>query len=93
MLKIKLKFISWFHAKFPGKYCWADCVAWGYSKRWNPFKIESSKGCEFESISHPNKTCYCGGWQDGNCWEKMSKDEKEKFKQQSASEMTDGIPF
>lgn len=72
----KLKFIRRFASLFVGKYCWADCVAWAFSAtRFNPFKIEPSKGCEIESAD--KKTCYCGGWADGKCVEKLSETEIE----------------
>lgn len=79
LVKKKLSFVSWVHFKFKGTYCWADCVGWAYNPyRLNPFKIETSKGCEEESKIHDTGMCYCGGWNKGVCWEKLSKEEKER---------------
>lgn len=89
ILKLKIRFITWFHSLFPGRYCWADCVAWAYSNKWNPFKIMRSRPCEIDSLD--NKSCYCGSWQDGKCWNNLSKEEKEIFSQQG--EVTEGMPF
>lgn len=79
MFRLKLKFIKWFHSKFPGKYCWADCVAWAYSKSWNPFTVDRSEGCKKESTEHSTKSCYCGGWQKGKCFDLLSKEDQEKI--------------
>lgn len=73
----RMRFVSWFHSLFPGKYCWADCVSWAYSKSWNPFIIDNAKGCEQESLDHPHRLCYCGGWKDGKCYDKLTKEEKD----------------
>jgi len=76
-----MKFINWFYKKFPGKYCWTDCVSWAYaSERWNPFKIDRPTGCATESKEHPTKACYCGCWMNGKCWDLLSKEEQEKIK-------------
>lgn len=94
MLTKKLKFIRWFHSLFPGKYCWTDCVAWAYSKtRWNPFKIDGSKGCEVESIEHQVKACYCGSWKDGKCWEKLPQIERDVIITERECETIEHLPF
>jgi len=78
--RFKLKVAKLLHSSFPGKYCWADCVTWAYArKRWNPFKIDNARGCEQESKDHPHKLCYCGGWQDGQCWDKLPKKERDRI--------------
>lgn len=64
----KLRFASWWFDRDRSKYCWADCVMWAFSQyRFNPWKIDTSKGCELESKDHQCKACYCGIWQDGIC--------------------------
>lgn len=79
LLKSKLKFIGWFHDRFKGKYCWADCVAWAYNpSQFNPFKAGTSKGCKIESKQHDTKMCYCGGWNNGVCWDTLPKQEQER---------------
>lgn len=94
MFKIKLRFISWFHKLFPAKYCWGDCVAWAYDhKRFNPFKIESAEGCKEESKTHSTNMCYCCGWENGKCWEKLPKEEKEKRQAEIHNSIVDDIPF
>lgn len=92
--KLKLKFITWFHSKFPGKYCWADCVSWSFSPyRFNPFKVDSTKACEIESINHSTGGCYCGNWSNGKCWDKLSVQEKEEFINNNKSMHPDDLPF
>ena len=92
--KNKLKFVSWFHSKFTDKYCWADCVGFSFNPtRFNPFKIESAKGCETESKEHDTLMCYCGGWQDGKCWDKLSKEEKEKVAANIDEQLNHKLPF
>lgn len=81
MIRFKLRFIGWFHSKFPAKYCWADCVSWAYSKRWNPFKIDKAKACEIESVTHSCEQCYCGAWNRGKCWDLISEKEREALRQ------------
>ncbi len=79
---IKLTFVQWFHSKlYPGKYCWADCVGWAFSPtRFNPYDIESSKGCEAESKEHECETCYCGSWHKGVCFDTLTKKEQQKVR-------------
>jgi len=93
----KLKFIVWFDAKNPGKYCWADCVSWAFSPtQWNPFDIGSSEGCEIESKEHSHKTCYCGGWMNGVCFAKLSKAEQQKIRDEQETEyqkIKENLPF
>lgn len=90
----KIRFISLFHAKRPGKYCWADCVAWAYnSGRFNPYRIDKSVGCEFESLTHDSKMCYCGGWNNGKCWDSLSTEEKDKVIAENKIELPEGVPF
>lgn len=94
----KLKFVRWFSALFPGKYCWADCVSWSFSRgRFNPFRIDGTKGCEIESKEHSTGHCYCGGWQDGQCWDKLSKAEQDKIKADRLADYSDStgdeLPF
>ncbi len=93
----KLKFISWFHSKFPGKYCWADCVMWSmHPYKFNPFRVDKSKACEIESIEHDCKACYCGGWDNGKCWDLLPKEERESIKAEREKEyqlMKDDLPF
>jgi hypothetical protein len=76
MQKLKLKFVYWLNKKFPGRYCWADCVAWAFSKRRNPFKISDSSGCKRESETHSSDSCYCGGWVKGKCFDLLSEKEQ-----------------
>lgn len=77
--KRKLSFVSKFHHKHKGQYCWADCVAWAFNySRFNPFRIDKSKSCEIESQTHETEMCYCGGWEKGKCWDLLSKPEQEK---------------
>lgn len=96
--KYKMKFVTWWDKKFPGKYCWADCVSWAFAyDRWNPFKIESSRGCEIESKTDGlYKMCYCGGWKDGICFAKLPKEEQLRIRQESDAErkqIEDDLPF
>jgi len=93
MTRLKIKFVSWFNDRYRGKYCWADCVAWAYSKRLNPFKIDSSKGCEIESKEHSTNLCYCGGWKDGKCFALLPKEEQEKIRKELREEPIIGFPF
>lgn len=74
--RLKLKFITWFDGVFKNKYCWADCVAWSFGKRWNPFKIE--KGCRHESEA----PCYCGRFYKGKAIDEMTVEEFEIVKNQ-----------
>lgn len=72
MVLPKLKFILWFTKRFPGKYCWAECVSFAYgSGQWNPFKVMDSKGCE--AASKKEMACYCGQWCEGKCDDKENK--------------------
>ncbi len=90
----KLKFIVWFHSKFPNKYCWADCVVWAFSpKKLNPFSIDSANACEAESKTHSTSMCYCGNWREGKCYDKLSKEEKEILSNNSKKESADDLPF
>jgi hypothetical protein len=92
--KHKLKFVSWFDNLFKGKYCWTDCVSFAFSpERFNPFRIESSKGCEIESIKHQHKLCYCGGWQNGKCFAKLSKEEQNKIREEMENTRPIEPPF
>lgn len=95
--KFKLKVASLLHSMFPGKYCWADCVVFAFSNtRWNPFKIDSAKGCEIESKEHSTKMCYCGGWNNGQCWDKLPKKEQERIRAEIKKEMAnepEDLPF
>ncbi len=76
--KLKLKFIIWFHSFFAGKYCWAECVAWAYSPtRINPFLIQKSFPCAQESEDDQIQACYCGSWQNGVCFDTLSKKQQE----------------
>ena len=96
LVKLKLKFVSWFDAKYPGKYCWDDCVAWAYSpRRFNPYKIENSKGCETESKTHDTESCYCGGWVNGKCYALLTEQEKSIMlaEREKQLEFNDDLPF
>lgn len=93
----KLKFVKWFSDQYSGKYCWADCVMWAYNAtRFNPYKIDKATGCAQESIDHDTQSCYCGGWNSGQCWDLLSKkdqdaeNEKRKIELQ---EVEDHLPF
>ena len=80
LVRPKLSFVRWFDNFFKGKYCWTDCVGWAFdSERFNPFKIDTSKGCEADS--RENELCYCGGWKKGVCFAKLSKKEQGKIRQ------------
>jgi len=71
-----MRFASWWHNQFPGKYCWADCVSWVFDwKRFNPFRIEKAGGCKIESETYPFN-CYCGCWINGKCWDLLSEKEQ-----------------
>lgn len=91
----KMKFISWFHNLYPDKYCWTDCVGWAFrSDSFNPFRIENARGCEIESIQHEHQCCYCGGWQSGKCFSKLSDEEQEKMRNRFEKEKEiSGLPF
>lgn len=90
--KMKLQFADWFHKKFPGKYCWADCVSWANDwRRFNPFKIHNSTACERESFWEPPYTCYCGAWNNGKCYDLLSEKEKEAL--DPKENLTDELPF
>ena len=95
--RLKFKYVEWLDRSFPGKYCWADCVCWAISSsRLNPFKIDSSQGCNIESITHPCKLCYCGGWQNGRCWDLMTQEERDKITREReayADKLIDDLPF
>ena len=95
--KRKLHFISWFDEKYPGKYCWADCVAWSFNtSAFNPFKIDSSRACEIESETIECGSCYCGGWNQGKCWDLLSKEERKAIlaeKELIAMQQVDNFPF
>jgi hypothetical protein len=95
--KKKLKFVRWFHYLAPHKYCWADCVAYSFTaSRFNPFRIDNEKGCKAESETHMNKSCYCGSWQNGKCWDKLPQCEKDEYKRQIEvynSTHKDELPF
>lgn len=94
--KKKLQFISWFHSKFPGKYCWVDCVAWSFNPRkFNPFRVDSAKACQTESETHDTLMCYCGGWQEGKCWDKLTAQEKENItnNEKVVQKLMDDLPF
>lgn len=94
MLSIKLKFVRWFHSKFPAKYCWADCVAWAYSRnRFNPFRIDKATACDLESREGDNGMCYCGGWNKGQCFDKLSKEEREAYRNKITETDTTKPPF
>lgn len=76
LVKRKLHFVAWFDKKFPGKYCWADCVSWAFDWRcFNPFKIGRAEGCKIESEQYPH-CCYCGKWSNGKLWQGLSKEER-----------------
>lgn len=80
LVGLKLKIATWLDKKYPGKYCWAACVAWAYNyDSLNPFKIDSSKACKIESITHPHKLCYCGGWENGKCFALLPKEEQKEI--------------
>lgn len=95
--KKKMRFVTWWFGLFPGKYCWADCVTWAFSpKRYNPFNIDTSKGCEEESKTHEHESCYCGNWNAGKCWDKYSKAEQKAITDEidkQRAEQPDDIPF
>lgn len=92
--KRKLKFIQWFYSKFPGKYCWADCVAWSFSAtRFNPLKVDSSRGCMIESVTHDSGMCYCSGWNKGQCYDLLSEAEKRAVKEEYKEVDLTQIPF
>ncbi len=74
---LKLKFVSWFHMKHPGKYCWADCVSWAFSKRWNPYKIKKTESCAI--LSKGIYQCDCGCYVNGVCWDKMSQAQRDRI--------------
>lgn len=76
--KRKLRFVYWFDKKFPGKYCWADCVSWAFnSGAFNPFKIGNAQACKTESeIDAYYHQCYCGGWSKGKCWALLTDEER-----------------
>lgn len=97
LLVLKLRFIGFFHSKlFPGKYCWADCVSWAYGrKRWNPFRIDSSRGCKTESKEREHHACYCGGWKDGQCYDLMTKEQRQEYIDHAnkVHEEKDDLPF
>jgi len=97
LVKRKLSFAGWLHHKFKGKYCWADCVGWAYNPaRLNPFKIENSNACCEESKTHSTNMCYCGGWNNGVCYDLLSKEEKQKMKDEfdkQETHLVDGLPF
>lgn len=94
---IKLKFINWFYHLFPGKYCWADAVSWAHSPdRRNPFKVDTSRPCEAESKEGVHLSCYCGNWNDGTCWDKLSKAERKRIREEQNREIyesNDELPF
>lgn len=76
----KLKIAAWVDKKYPGKYCWADCVIWAYSPyKFNPFKIDKSDACKKESIEHSCKLCYCGGWNNGVCFALLPQEERDRL--------------
>lgn len=78
--KRKLRFVQWWDDKYPGKYCWADCVSWAFNPySFNPFKIADSGACEIESKEHQHKMCYCGGWDNGVCFAKLPTEEQKKI--------------
>ncbi len=64
----KLKFIQHFDSLFKNRYCWADCVSWAFSNKWNPFKIE--KGCRSDK-----ELCYCGRFYNGRATDEMTEEE------------------
>ncbi len=79
--KFRLKLVTWLDRMLPGKYCWPDCVIWAmYKKNWNPFSIDSAEGCKEASIHHEHELCYCGVWYKGQCWTKLSNEEREAYK-------------
>ena len=94
---VKLSFVSRLHRARPGKLCWADCVAWAYSPhRFNPFRIDNAKGCAAESLTHMNRSCYCGIWNDGTCFDLLPKSERDaliKQAQDSRTDCEDDLPF
>ena len=78
--KRKLRFVTWLDKKYPGKYCWADCVSWSIDTgAFNPFKIDRSGGCLLESIEHSTGACYCGAWIDGKCFDLLSEQERKEI--------------
>ncbi len=90
----KLNFIRWFHSKFPDKYCWADCVSWSYSPyKFNPFRIDSAKGCQIESTTHSTNSCYCGGWNNGKCFDKLTQAEKDEIRKGITETPAIDLPF
>lgn len=88
----KLNFIRWFHSKFPAKYCWADCVSWSFSPyKFNPFSIDSAKGCKAESKEHSTGFCYCGSWNKGKCFDLLPESEKNKIRNENTETLD--LPF
>ena len=91
--KLKLDLAQVLFDNNKGKYCWADCVSYSFAPfRFNPFKIESSRGCEIESKEHDTNMCYCGGWENGVCYDKLTQDEKDKMQIEIKS-VSKEIPF
>jgi hypothetical protein len=96
LYKAKLGFISWFHPRYPGKYCWADCVSWAISPyKFNPFRIDNAVGCKNESETHSTRSCYCGGWNNGKCFDLLTEKQKQIARDDyyAGPDKKDDLPF
>lgn len=53
----------------PGRYCWGDLVMWAM---YGPRRIDSGERCRAESVESATQSCYCGQFERGFCWSKLS---------------------
>lgn len=63
------------HRARPGRYCWADLAMWAM---FGPRRIDSGERCRVESTEGPLRSCYCGQFENGFCWSKLSASERKR---------------
>lgn len=65
MRRIKLKIAHWLYDMFPKRFCWAELVAWSYSKKVFPKWDKNNEGDGCKTASEKEECCYCGCWFNG----------------------------